>query len=365
MLIFKHFLLFNIIAISTPVFTIFISYAKLAWMKKPIVFIYTFSDEIDNTAKALIDAGFSVALPYNCPWAFDETIKIPKDEIDKRGVIRGGLKYLNDNYNSTDVILAEEYVKAEDVLVVYGAMQEKPDSLVLAERENPSGGGKFEKTAYTIIRGLFAVVQGRKVHDMHSGARGIPGKYLPVFYDMKGSDRDFLLGQIMALRRLNIDLVQCKAVTQGESSAAHTMFELIKDIARVAGLFIKFVSSSLASAIIDIGFYTLMLQFTTESLFLASASARIVSSLFNFIMNQFVVFKQNKSQSRWLAVVKYYILVIILWTLDYLGLLLLARVLDMDRIISKVIMGAIIYAISFVTQRDVVFKSKKPVDIQE
>ncbi len=347
------------------VFTNFISYAKLTWMKKPIVFIYTFSDEIDNTAKALLDAGFQVALPYNCPWVFDGIIKIPQSEIEKRGIIRGGLKYLCDNYNSPDTILAEEYVKAEDVVVVYGAMQENSDALVLAERENPSGYGKFERTAYAIIRSLFAVVQGRKVHDMHSGVRGIPGKYLPVFYDMKGSDRDFLLGQIMALRRLNIHLVQCKAVTQGESSAAHTMPELLKDILRVAGLFIKFVSSSLASAIIDIGFYTLMLQVATESLFLASASARVVSSLFNFAMNQFVVFKQNKSQSRWLSMVKYYILVVILWTLDYLGLLLLARVLDMDRVVSKIIMGAIIYAVSFVTQRDVVFKSKKPIDIKE
>ena len=327
-------------------------------MKKPIVFIYTFSKKADITAKVLMDAGFSVALPEGCEWAFEGTIKIPEKETKKRGVIRGGLKYLNDNFSSPDVILAEEYVTAEDVLVVYGAMQEEPEALVLAERENPSGNGGFERAAYAIIRVLFTIVQGRAVHDMHSGVRGIPGQYLPVFYDMPGSDRDFLLGQIMALRRLNIRLVQCKAVTQGESSAAHSVKELLKDIVKVAMLFLKFVSSSLMSAVVDIGVYTLMLHLATDSLFVSSATARVISSLFNFTFNQSVVFKQNSPQSRWVSMFKYYILVVLLWTVDYLGLLLLVRVLGLNRILAKVIIGAIVYAISFTTQRDVVFKHK-------
>lgn len=328
-------------------------------MKKPIVFIYTFSEKIDLTARALLNAGFKVALPYDCSWAYEGIIKIPKEDIDKRSVIRGGLKYLNDNFDSPDVIMAEEYVTAEDVLFVHAAMQENPEALVLAERDNPSGSGRFERIAYAIISVLFAIVQGRTVHDMHSGVRGIPGQYLPVFYDMHGSDRDFLLGQIMALRRLNIQLVQCKAITQGDSSAAHTMFGLIKDIFRVATLFIKFVSSSLLSAVIDIGAYTLLLSLATDSLLIASASARVISSLCNFGMNQFVVFKQNKPEIKWRTILKYYLLAVVLWTLDYLGLLLLVRVIGVDRILAKVLIGVVVYAISFTIQRDIVFKSKK------
>ncbi len=328
-------------------------------MIKPIVYIYTYSSKIDKTAKALLNAGFSVALPYSCPWAYEEIIKIPEREIVSRGVIRGGLKYLFDNYNKPDVILAEEYVTAEDVLVVHRAMQENPEALVLAERENPSGSGRFEKVAYSIIRALFAVVQGRTVHDMHSGVRGIPGQYLQVFFDMTGSDRDFLLGQIMTLRRLNIQLVQCDAITQGQSSAAHSVSELIKDIARVAMLFVHFVSSSLLSAVIDLGVYTLMLKLFTESLFISSATARVISSLFNFIINQSVVFKQNKPQNKWKTIIKYYFLAIALWTLDFLVLLLFVNVLGVDQILAKVITGIIVYAISFTIQRDFVFKSKK------
>ena len=102
----------------------------LTWMKKPIVFIYTYTNELDMTAKALLESGFGVAVPHGCPWAYDGIIEVPENEIKKRGIIRGGLKYLDDTYESPDVILAEEYVKAEDVLVVYGAMQDSPESLV-------------------------------------------------------------------------------------------------------------------------------------------------------------------------------------------------------------------------------------------
>lgn len=328
-------------------------------MKKPIVFIYTFSDKIDMTAKVLIDAGFSVALPYDCKWAYEGIIKVPKEAVDKRGAIRGGLKYLNDNYDSPDIILAEEYVTAEDVLMVHGKMQESPEALVLAERENPSGGGKFEKTAYAIIRTLFAIVQGRTVHDMHSGVRGIPGRYLQVFYDMKGSDRDFLLGQIMALRRLNIDLVQCEAATQGESSAAHTVRELLKDISRVAMLFIMFVSSSLFATIIDNGVLYFMLSFFTNTLWVASLTGRAISSLINFAINHSVVFKHDGHQNIKKMFVKYYMLVFPLWGIHVGGLYLFVEVIGFGPIISNIIVGTLVYAMSFLFQRDFVFKNKK------
>ncbi len=262
-------------------------------MKKPIILIYTFSKKIDETAKAMLDAGFKVAIPYNCSWSYDGLILIPKIEIEKRGVIRGGIKYLHDTFGETSVILAEEYITAKDILLVYSTMLEYPEALVLSERENPAGSGRFERIAYKIIQSLFAVVQGRMVRDMHSGVRGFPGQYLSIFYDMRGNDRDFLLGQIMALRRLNIPLVECQAISQGNSEGAHTIRELFRDILKVCLLFLTFVSSSLFSTALDLGIYAFMLHFFTESLLAASAAGRAVSSIVNFTINQHVVFRSG------------------------------------------------------------------------
>ena len=328
-------------------------------MEKPIIYIYTYSQKIDETAKDLLDAGFLVAVSYSCPWLFEDLIIIPEEEIKNRGAIKGGIKYIHDTYGEVGVILAEEYVTAEDILIVYSTMKENPESFVLSERENPSGTGSFEKVAYKIIRALFAVVQGRMVHDMHSGVRGIPGQHLSVFYDMHGKDRDLLLGQIMALRRLNIPLAQCKAVSQGTSAAAHTVFELLKDIVRVGMLFFMFVSSSLLSAIIDLGIFSGMLYFATNSLFIASATARVISSIINFTINQSVVFQQKGQQNKWKMLLKYYALVIILWTIDYLLLLLFVNVFEFNSVLAKFIVGVLIYAVSFISQRDYVFKHKK------
>ncbi len=333
--------------------------AKLTWMKKPIVFIYTFSNEVDLTARALIKAGYRVALPYDCEWAGADIIKIPKSEIDERGVIRGGLHYLDGSYDSPDVILAEEYVTAEDILLVEDKMLQEPDSLVLAERENPSGDGRFEKIAYSIIRGLFTVVQGKAVHDMHSGVRGIPGQYLSVFCDMKGTDRDFLMGQIMALRRLNINLVRCKAITQGTSSAAHSLRELLRDVLRVAMLFIKFVSSSLLATLVDNLALYLMLKFVTDTLVIASSTGRIISSIVNFIINHSVVFKGEGRQNIKKMFFKYYLLVFPLWGIHFFGLSLFVNVVGLSPVVSNIIVGTIVYAMSFLFQRDFVFKSKK------
>ena len=45
------------------IFTIMPRCAKLTWMKKPIVFIYTFSDKVDLTAKALLEEGIVSRCP--------------------------------------------------------------------------------------------------------------------------------------------------------------------------------------------------------------------------------------------------------------------------------------------------------------
>lgn len=328
-------------------------------MKKPIIYIFSYSNNVDLTAPAMIKAGFKVAVPYDCPWAFEGLILIPKSDIDKRGKIRGGLKYLHDMYSDTDIILAEEYVTAEDILIVYATMQDNPESLVLSERENPAGEGKFEKTAYKIIKTLFAVVQGKMVNDMHSGVRGIPYHYLTTFYDMPGKEENFLMGQIMSLRKLNIPLAQCRAITQGTSSAAHTVKGLLKDILKVCMLFLMFVSSSLLSTGIDYGIYAGMLHFFTIRLLYASSIARLISSIFNFWLNQSVVFKQEGAKKKWRLLVRYYMLVLPLWTIDYFGLLFFVKILGVNQYIAKLIVGLIIYSASFIFQRDFVFKNKK------
>ncbi|MCK5130332.1 MAG: GtrA family protein [Clostridiales bacterium] len=331
-------------------------------MEKPIVYIHTYTEKIDQTAKAMLASGFLVAVPYTCPWTYEGIIVVPDYKIKKRGVIRGGIKHIHDIYGERDIILAEEYVTAEDVMLVYSTMQEHPESFVLSEREDPTGSSRFEKAASKIIRGLFAIVQGRLVHDMHSGVRGLPGQYLSAFYDMKGKDRDQLLGQIMSLRRLSIPLVQCNAISQGTRATAHTVLELLKDIGRVGMLFMMFVSSSLFSAVVDFSIYTAMLHFLTPSLFVASATARAISSIINFTINQSVVFQHTQAKSKWKMLAKYYMLVVSLWTIDLLVLLLFVKVFGFNPIIAKFIVGAMIYAISFIFQRDFVFKEKGHTD---
>jgi putative flippase GtrA len=328
-------------------------------MKKPIIYIFSYSNNVDLTAPAMIKAGFEVAVPYDCPWAFDGLILIPKSDIDKRGKIRGGLKYLHDEYGDTDVILAEEYVTAEDILIVYATMQDNPEALVLSERDNPAGDGKFEKTAYKVIKTLFAVVQGKMVHDMHSGVRGIPYQYLSAFYDMPGKEENFLMGQIMSLRKLNIQLAQCRAVTQGKSSAAHSVKGLFKDILKVCMLFLTFISSSLLSTAIDYSIYVTLWNFVTDSLILSSGIARIISSIANFAINQSVVFRHKSAQNKWKIITKYYMLVIPLWLIDCFGLLQFVYQLGFNPMIAKLVVGLLIYSFSFIFQRDFVFKNKK------
>ena len=101
-----------------------------------------------------------------------------------------------------------------------------------------------------------------------------------------------------------------------------------------------------------------MLAFATDSLLFASATGRAISSIVNFTINQSVVFSHKGQQNKWKMLLKYYVLVITLWTIDYFALLLFVRVFGFNPIIAKAIVGVLIYAISFVFQRDFVFNHK-------
>ena len=329
-------------------------------MNSTIVYIFTYNHQVDRTATALSALGYKVAVSPECPWATDDMISIPEAYIKERGTIRGALQYFHETWPDHDVVLAEEYVNAENVLEVIDALKKQENALVLGIRKDiTKRHKKFDRVAYAMMRVLFNLVQGRTIHDIHSTLRGIPATYVPAFVDMQGDGREFLLGQLMALRRLGIPLYQQEIIATGPIHTTHTPWDLIKDISRIAFLFVKFVSSSAISAILDYSIYSFMLGLVSNNLLLCSGIARLISSAFNFIVNQMVVFREQQGQSKWRMLLKYYILAGVLFAINTGILYFLTYTCMINPFIAKIFTEALVYAASYFFQRDFVFKSKK------
>ncbi len=329
-------------------------------MNSTIVYIFTFNDHVDRTATTLLSLGYKVAVPPDCPWATEAIIKVPESYIDDRGTIRGALMYFHETWPDHHVILAEEYVSAENVLAVDDALYQQEDALVLGIRKDISKRHKkFDRVAYALMRILFNLVQGRTIWDIHCTLRGIPAAYVSTFVDMAGDGREFLLGQLMALRRLGIPLYQQEIEASGPIHTTPTPWELIKDIGRIAFLFLKFVSSSVLAALLDYSIYSFMLGLVSNNLLLCSGTARIISSAFNFLVNQLVVFREQEGQSKWRMLIKYYMLAGTLFAINTGILYFLTYTCHINPFVAKLFTEALVYAASYFFQRDFVFKAKR------
>ena len=147
-----------------------------------------------------------------------------------------------------------------------------------------------------------------------------------------------------------------------ENSSSH--FNPLKDSLRIYGSIIKFTASSIVGFLVD---YVLVLLLAAlfggfgikqqTVLLLSPIIARVVSCLCNFLINRRVVFKSDESIAS--TAIKYYAVAALILILNYLLLNLFNIVLSIPLAVAKLIVEALLFAVSLALQRFFVFKSKK------
>lgn len=125
---------------------------------------------------------------------------------------------------------------------------------------------------------------------------------------------------------------------------------------------------SIVSALIDNGLYVLLNWFFLtffsglSSVFLCTAGARIVSSLFNFFMNKKVVFKTQLSTGK--ALMRYYALALpqlvvqALLTQGVYTFFHISPYATTERMLIYAVVMGVLYIVSFVIQQRWVFASQ-------
>lgn len=122
--------------------------------------------------------------------------------------------------------------------------------------------------------------------------------------------------------------------------------------------FIKYIFSAGSSFVLDLGLFTLFnyvfgIFMGYESIIVATIIARILSSLYNFMINSKYVFKQYSKG----MFIKYYILVIIQMLVSSLLVYFINKYLiDTFAVIIKFVVDIILFIINYFIQKGVVFK---------
>lgn len=248
----------------------------------------------------------------------------------------------------------------EDIKKCCQSLIKNPESLIIGTRNFDLENVPF-KSRYgnKITRNMFSIFVGIKITDTQSGLRAFGKSTMKKFLDVSGERYEYETNMLIACKEkeIKIEEVPIKTIYIGENETSH--FNPIRDSILIYKLFIKYIMASLSSFLVDILLFTLVLKLLPEinfgmitSIVIASLLARTASSIYNFKINEKIVFK-NKSKN---SLIKYFILVIIQMFVSAFVVSGLFKMTHLNSTLLKIMVDLVIFVINFIIQREWVFK---------
>lgn len=181
-------------------------------------------------------------------------------------------------------------------------MEENPDKVVLGVRDFSSPDVPARsRFGNNLTRFVFRFACGIKISDTQTGLRAIPFKYLSLMTKIDGERYEYETNQLLMIKKKGIKMeeVVIDTVYLDENESSH--FHPIRDSLKIYAVIFKFIGSSLASFAVDIALFTLinmLLSKTTKLeskavLAIATAGARVISSVVNYTLNRKMVFESD------------------------------------------------------------------------
>ncbi len=279
--------------------------------------------------------------------------------------IKTAFNYVLNNYpNIVGAVTADcdgqHYI--EDIIKCAEKLKENPEKLVIGYRNfNESQVPFRSRFGNKLTRGIFSTFVGIKITDTQSGLRAFGRKAMETFLQTVGERYEYETNMLIDCKEKEIEIAEVPISTVYIKNNSLSHFNPIKDSIMIYKLFMKYIISSLSSFILDILLYTLFVSLLPKfgiggitEIVVATVIARIISSLYNFVINSKIVFKnQNKN-----SIIKYFILCGVQMFISAFAVSELFKLLQINSTLIKVVVDTIIFIINFVIQREWVFKKK-------
>lgn len=302
--------------------------------------------------------------------SFESTFQIAKDEFDctvirheqnfgKGRALKTAMKYVLEHFGSANGIVtidSDGQHQYNDMAICVDAFNIHKDALIMGVRNFEGKVPLKSKFGNLLTRKIMNVTTGIKLTDTQTGLRVIPRFFIENLVDVSGERFEYEMSMLLEAKNQNVVIIEVPIKTiyieENQSSHFHALFDSIA----IYAVFMRYLFSSSFSFLIDISLFSLIIYFIGESNFqtitIASYIARSVSSLFNYLVNQYIVFKNGSSNS----FIKYYGLVVVqTFISSSLVSLIHNALIDFSPTILKVVIDLLLFLISFYVQKKWVF----------
>ncbi len=205
-----------------------------------------------------------------------------------------------------------------------------------------------------ITKAIFTLITGTKIRDTQTGLRAFSSPMLPWLIRLHGHRYEYEMNQLLEAKKAGYFFYSIPIETIYENHNKSSHFNPVMDSIRVYLPILKFSMSSITCGVIDF-VLLFLLKFLTNNLLFAVAGARIVSSLCNYALNRNLVFAV-KSGRKFTALIEYYLLVIIILSLNYILISFFHETLTIPLLLSKILTEVSLFGLSYTVQNKVIFK---------
>lgn len=330
--------------------------------------------------KELIEAGFEKIIVVDDGSAeknlFHEVEKYPQITVlthernfGKGKALRTGMQYYKNHFidqHYCGIITADSDGQhlCKDVIKIAQELEKCSDNLILGVRDFNQDIVPFKSRFGNKITSLFfRLIVGVAVSDTQAGLRGIPNSMIDMCLGIEGDRFEYETAMLMeAAREHKIQEETIHTVYYENNKGSH--FHPVKDSLRIYRLlfqtFFKYLLVSLSSFLIDITLFALfskvILPEFSEKIIVSTILARILSGIYNFIMNKNVVFKSNRSYSS--TALQYLALYIIQMSCSALLVKITTIITRLDEVVMKMIVDSLLFIASYAIQKTIIFKNR-------
>lgn len=255
---------------------------------------------------------------------------------------------------------------AKDIKKCMEALEQGGNCLVLGCRDFNQPDVPFKsrfgnKLTQKVCKGLCGI----SVSDTQTGLRAIPKAFMEYLLNTSGERFEFETNMLLESKG-RVEIAEVTIETIYDSKTEHrTHFDPIKDSIRIykifGRMFFKFLISSLSSSLLDLWLFALfcsMLIGINPQWYVALATilARILSAVYNYLVNYAVVFKSKEKHGR--SAAKYFGLAIIQMCMSALLVTVGVRIFYMvTELAVKIVVDVILFFISYVIQNRYIFSA--------
>ena len=276
-----------------------------------------------------------------------------EENLGKGAALKTAFTYILNHFPSEDGVVCADCDGQHhwlDIKAVAEEIQSHPNSIVLGSREF-IGTIPFKSFIGNMLtKSIFSIVSGHQIADTQTGLRGFSLTMLPWLISVPGTRYEYEMNQLLEVKSTDFTIHSIPIQTIYENNNKGSHFRPIVDSIRIYKPLVKFGLSSLTCGILDFILFFLV-NWLTNNLLLSVISARILSSLCNYFINRYAVFKAKPTSKK--SIIKYYCLALFILTANYLLLEGFTTLLPL--FLSKILTEILLFCVSYYVQRKFIF----------